>query len=181
MKTIKTIALTGALASLAFATTSFAQQPAAPGQGQRPAMEGRERPSPEQMRVHMAERLRTTLQLTSQQNAALNAYVSAISPQPGARDDRRGDRQSMREMTTPQRLDAMAAHMAERQQAFAARAEATKRFYAQLTPSQQKAFDALRPAGRGMGHGGNGMGDKGMGGHRGGPHGGMGHGGPGGR
>jgi len=174
MKSIKTITVAGALASLAFATASYAQQP--PAQGPRPAMEGRERPSPEQMRVHMAERLRTTLQLTPQQEAALNAYVSAISPQPGARDDRRGDRDALREMTTPQRLDAMAAHMAQRQQAFAARAEATKRFYAQLTPSQQKAFDALRPAGRGMGHGG-----KGMDGHRGGPHGGMGPGGPGGR
>lgn len=169
MKTIKTLALTGALASLTFATASFAQQPQAPGQAQRPGMEARERPSPEQMRTQMAERLRTALQLTSQQNAALNTYVSAISPQPGARDDRRGDHQAMREMTTPQRLDAMAAHMAERQQAFAARAAATKRFYAQLTPSQQKAFDALRPAGRGMGgHGmGGGMGGMGMGDHHG--------------
>ena len=130
------------------------------------------------MRAHMAERLRTTLQLTSQQEAALNTYVGALAPKAGDRPDRRGDRQSMREMTTPQRLDAMAAHMAQRQQAFAARAEATKRFYAQLTPSQQKAFDALRPAGRGMG--GKGMGGKGMGDHRGGPHG-MGPGGPGGR
>jgi len=176
MKTIKTITVAGALASLAFATASYAQQP--PAQGPRPAMEGRERPSPEQMRTHMAERLRTTLQLTSQQEAALNTYVGALAPKAGDRSDRRGDRQSMREMTTPQRLDAMAAHMAQRQQAFAARAEATKRFYAQLTPSQQKAFDALRPAGRGMG--GKGMGGKGMGDHRGGPHG-MGPGGPGGR
>ena len=80
-------------------------------------------------------------------------------------------------MTTPQRLDAMAAHMAQRQQAFAARAEATKRFYAQLTPSQQKAFDALRPAGRGMGGKGKGKGGPGgPGGNRA-----MGHGGPGGR
>ena len=171
MKTIKTLALSGALASLTFATASFAQQPQAPGQGPRPGMEARERPSPEQMRSHMAERLRTTLQLTSQQEAALNTYVGAITPKAGERRDR-GDRQAMREMTTPQRLDAMATHMAERQQAFAVRAEATKRFYAQLTPSQQKAFDALRPAGRGMGGG------------KGGPmgHGGMGHGmGPNGR
>lgn len=170
MKTIKTLALSGALASLTFATASFAQEPQAPGQGPRPGMEARERPSPEQMRSHMAERLRVTLQLTSQQEAALNTYVSAIAPQGGERPDRRSERQAMREMTTPQRLDAMAAHMAQRQQAFAVRAEATKRFYAQLTPSQQKAFDALRPAGRGMG-------GKGMDGHRGGPHGGMGHGG----
>lgn len=163
MKTIKTLALTSALASLTFATASFAQQPQAPGQGPRAAMEGRERPSPEQMRSHMAERLRDTLQLTAQQEAALNTYVSAITPKAGQRQDRRGAREAMRDMTTPERLDAMAAHMAERQEAFAARSAATKRFYAQLTPSQQKAFDALRPAGRGMGG-------------RGGPHG-MGHGG----
>lgn len=156
MKTIKTIALSGAIAGLAFATASHAQQPPSPGQGQRPGMEARERPNPEQMRSQMTERLRTTLQLTSQQEAALNTYVGAIAPQGGPRPDRRGDRQAMRDMTTPQRLDAMAAHMAERQQAFAARAEATKRFYAQLTPAQQKAFDALRPAGRGMGKGGPG-------------------------
>jgi periplasmic protein CpxP/Spy len=172
MKTIKTLALTGALAGLTFATASFAQQPQAPGPGARPGMEGRERPSPEQMRSHMAERLRATLQLTPQQEAALNTYVSAITPNAGERPDRRGAREAMREMTTPQRLDAMAAHMARRQQAFAARAEATKRFYTQLTPSQQKAFDALRPAGRGMG----GKGMIGPGGHHG-----MGHGGPGGR
>ncbi|MDP3300067.1 MAG: Spy/CpxP family protein refolding chaperone, partial [Phenylobacterium sp.] len=108
------------------------------------------------------------------QEAALNTYVSAIGPKAGERPDRRGDRGAMRDMTTPQRLDAMAAHMAERQRAFATRAEATKRFYAQLTPAQQKAFDALRPAGRGMG-------GKSMGGHRGMGHGGMSHGGPGGR
>ncbi len=35
-------------------------------------------------------------------------------------------------------IDAMRAHMA-------AAAEATRRFYAQLTPSQQKAFDELAP------------------------------------
>ncbi|MDO8902621.1 MAG: Spy/CpxP family protein refolding chaperone [Phenylobacterium sp.] len=166
MKTIKTIALSGAIASLAFATAAYAQQPPAPGQGQRPGMEARERPSPEQMRTHMAERLRTTLQLTSQQEAALNTYVGAIAPQPGAWD-RRGDRSAMRDMTTPQRLDAMAAQMAQRQQAFATRAEATKRFYAQLTPTQQKAFDALRPAGRGMGMGMGGKSMGGPGGHRG--------------
>jgi periplasmic protein CpxP/Spy len=171
MKTIKTLALSGAIASLAFATASFAQQPQTPGQGPRPGMEGRERPSPEQMRSHMAERLRATLQLTPQQEAALNTYVTAIAPKAGERPDRRGAREAMRDMTTPQRLDAMAAHMAQREQAFAARAEATKRFYAQLTPSQQKAFDALRPAGRGMG---------GKGGHHGMGHA-MGHGGPGGR
>lgn len=176
MKTIKTIALGGTLAALTFTTASFAQPAPAPGQGQRPAMEGRERPSPEQRSARMTERLRTSLQLTSQQEAALTTYVRAMTPKDGARggdrDGRRAERQAMADLSTPARLDAMAARMAERQQAFAVRAEATKRFYAQLTPSQQKAFDALRPAGHGQGHGGR---------HGGGMGGGMGGGGPTGR
>lgn len=172
MKTIKTIALGGALAALTFATTSFAQPAPAAGQGQRPAMEGRERPSPEQRSARITERLRTSLQLTPQQEAALTTYVSTLTTRGGERGERRADRQAMRDLPTPARLDAMAARMAERQQAFAVRAEATKRFYAQLTPTQQKAFDALRPAGRGQGHGGR---------HGGGMGGGMGGGGPTGR
>ena len=35
----------------------------------------------------------------------------------------------------------------------ASRADATKRFYAQLSPAQQRAFDALKPMGGG--HGGH--------------------------
>jgi hypothetical protein len=37
----------------------------------------------------------------------------------------------------------MAAKMAERQAAFQARANATRQFYAVLSPEQQRAFDAL--------------------------------------
>ncbi len=155
MKTISTFALGGALAALTFATAGLAQP--APGPGPRPAMEGRERPSPEQISARMTERLRTSLQLTSQQEAALAAYVRAMAPKDGNRagdrDSRRAERQAMADLPTPARLDAMAQRMAQRQQDFAVRAEATKRFYAQLTPGQQKAFDALRPAGRGQGHG----------------------------
>jgi hypothetical protein len=55
----------------------------------------------------------------------------------------------------------MRAAMSERQAKFDQHAAAVKRFYAQLTPAQQKAFDAMRPMG---GHRG-GMGG-GMGGHR---------------
>jgi hypothetical protein len=45
--------------------------------------------------------------------------------------------------TTPERLDAQAKRMAEHQAAFQKRAAATRAFYAQLTPSQQKVFDTL--------------------------------------
>ncbi len=166
MKTFKTLAAAGgALAVLATGAIAQAQQPPAPG-GQRPPMEGRQRPDPAEMRAHMAERMTAVLQLTPQQKPALDAFLASMAPPEGARQARRADMGQMRDMTTPQRLDAMAARMAERQQAFARRAEATKRFYAQLTPSQQKAFDAMGPMGRGMGHG---MGPGGKAGHHGGP------------
>ena len=54
----------------------------------------------------------------------------------------------MQNLTTPQRLDRMAARMAERQQRFAQHAAAVKQFYAQLTPAQQKAFDAMHHGGK---------------------------------
>ena len=166
MKTFKTLAAAGgALAVLATGAIAQAQQPPAPG-GQRPPMEGRQRPDPAEMRAHMAERMTAVLQLTPQQKPALAAFLASMAPPEGARQARRADMGQMRDMTTPQRLAAMAARMAARQQAFARRAEATKRFYAQLTPSQQKAFDAMGPMGRGMGHG---MGPGGKAGHHGGP------------
>lgn len=166
MKRYKTLAAAGgALAILALGAPAQAQQP--PAAGQRPAMEGRwQRPDPAQMRAQMAERMTAVLQLTPQQKPALDAFLASMAPPEGAREGRREEMGQMRDMTTPQRLDAMGAKMAERQQAFARRAEATKRFYAQLTPSQQKAFDALGPMGRGMGPGREGHG---MGGHHGGP------------
>jgi hypothetical protein len=47
----------------------------------------------------------------------------------------------MEKMTTPQRLDMIQARMADRTAAFNRRADATRTFYATLTPEQQKTFD----------------------------------------
>jgi hypothetical protein len=78
----------------------------------------------------------------------------------------RGDRAEWTRLTTPERLDKMHERMLRRQQAFDRKAMAIKKFYAQLSPSQQKAFDAMGPMmGRGMG---GKMGHGRMGGHRGG-------------
>ncbi len=63
-------------------------------------------------------------------------------------------------MTTPQRLDQRLALMDRRMAEFRRRAEATKAFYAALSPQQQQVFDALGRL-HGM-HGG--WGDKGHGG-----------------
>ena len=79
-------------------------------------------------------------------------------------------------LTTPERLDRMAAFMAkrtaERQAAFQRRADAVKRFYAVLGPEQKRAFDALHEhAGGGGGRaawaigGGPGEDGRGGGGH----------------
>ena len=51
-------------------------------------------------------------------------------------------------------LDAQRARMTERLARFDQRAAATKKFYAQLSPTQQKAFDTLAPRGPGKGMGG---------------------------
>ncbi len=94
-----------------------------------------------------ARHLRDVLQLRPDQDSALKAYVEATAPQKMAdammwdsKDD--GDDKPL---TTPQRLDRQAAHMARMAETFQKRASATKAFYAALSPSQQKAFDALGP------------------------------------
>ena len=80
-------------------------------------------------------------------------------------------------MTTPQRLDAQQALHAERSADMAKRIEATKSFYAQLTPEQQKTFDAQSHGHQRAGmkgeqrHGGKGHHGSHHGAHHGGPHG----------
>lgn len=163
-------------AILASGLAAGAQAQPAPAQAQR-GMMGHD---PAEMAARHAERLRTVLQLRPDQEPALKALLASMAPPADMRERMQERRDEMAGLTTPQRLDRMQAMMADHQAAFAKRADAVRRFYAQLTPSQQKAFDALPPmhGGRhGMGMGGKG-GKGGMG--RGGmDHGGMGHGGMG--
>jgi len=120
---------------------------------------------PAKMREHMAAHLRAVLQLQPSQDAALDAFLDALKPPEGLHEHRDHDMAGRQTLTTPERLDKMAARMDERRARFNQVAAATKQFYAQLTPSQQKAFDSL-PFGRE--HGGRGSwGHGGPGGHRG--------------
>jgi hypothetical protein len=118
---------------------------------------------PAEMRAHMAERLRAVLQLQPGQDGALNAFLDAMKPAGGMRDrpeaGRGADRDQTQPMTTPERLDRMAQRMDAQHTRLMARIAATKQFYAQLSPGQQKAFDDLAPMMMGR-HGGHGM-DKG--------------------
>lgn len=93
-----------------------------------------------------AQRLRDVLQLRSDQDRALKAYVEATSPKlfvakkEEAKDgDKMGPGPDRAPPTTLERLD----HMSKAADAMKARAEATRAFYLALTPSQQKTFDVL--------------------------------------
>ena len=55
----------------------------------------------------------------------------------------RPDHDAIARMTTPQRIDQMRQMRAQRNAEMDKRADATKTFYAQLTPPQQKAFDEV--------------------------------------
>ncbi|HET9161512.1 MAG TPA: Spy/CpxP family protein refolding chaperone [Caulobacteraceae bacterium] len=101
-------------------------------------------PSPE-MREQM---LRDRLGLRADQEPALKAFLESTRPQPPL-----GGRRAQRAMTTPERLDRQLAEMKQR-------VDATKRFYAQLSPEQKQTFDstpmlAMGPEG-GRGPGGRG-------------------------
>ena len=159
---IATLALAGSLAALAPAASIAQSAPLAAESGRGHA-QMRQAMTPEQRIERRAERLRTQLQLQPGQEAALRAYAAALTPSAEQRTERQRMRGQMAQMTTPQRLDARKARMAERMAMFDRRAEATKRFYGQLTPTQQKAFDAMGQRGgdrgmpgRGGGHGGHG-------------------------
>lgn len=104
-----------------------------------------------------AKHLRDVLQLRPDQDGALKAYLDATAPKKmaeGMKWDSKDDGDG-KPLTTPERLDRQAAHMAKMAETFQKRASATKAFYAALSPSQQKAFDAIGPHGGGpkMGHG----------------------------
>ncbi len=92
-----------------------------------------------------AQHLRDALQLTSAQEPALQAFIAATARDMPDPDEMREHHQEMAGLTTPERLDRMAAMMAEHQKRFNETAAATKKFYAALTPSQKKAFDTIAP------------------------------------
>uniref|UniRef100_B0T6A2 LTXXQ motif family protein n=1 Tax=Caulobacter sp. (strain K31) TaxID=366602 RepID=B0T6A2_CAUSK len=97
-----------------------------------------------------AQHLRDVLQLRPEQEGALKAYLASMaSPKhPDGEqhgDGKHDDEDSQAPLTTPQRLDREAEQLARATEAFKARAAATKTFYAALSPSQRKAFDALGP------------------------------------
>lgn len=90
--------------------------------------------------------LKAQLKLTPAQEGAWTAFVDSMKPAAAMMPMQRPDPVEMAKLTTPERLDKMKALHDERMKTMTAamdkHAQATKTFYAALTPEQQKVFDA---------------------------------------
>jgi protein CpxP len=171
-------ALFGGLALTAVIATAglAAEPPAGPPGRDGMMMRHMDDPAAQARRAERhAQHLRDALQLRPDQEPALRAFIESMKPPPGAMGgmmghmgpgpdgDHDGDHDGDENLTTPQRLDRMLAHLDQARAMMVAHAEAVKRFYAALSPTQQKAFDAMGPMGgmhmrmmMHMGHGGMG-------------------------
>lgn len=125
------------------------------------------RMDPAKMQARMDQRfdaLKAQLKLTPEQTSAWATFTTAMKPPAGMKPTR-PDPAELQKLATPERIDKMQAlqtqHMADMKTAMAQRGEATKAFYATLSPAQRQVFDdnAMQQGGR---HGGmHGQGDKG--------------------
>jgi len=109
---------------------------------------GMGRADPARMQARMEQRqavLKAELKLTPAQEGAWTTFTAALKP-PVEPAGKRPDLVELAKLSTPQRIDQMKALHTQRQTQMNAimdkRAEATKVFYAALTPEQQKVFDA---------------------------------------
>ena len=87
---------------------------------------------------HMS-RLKIVLQLMPNQESDWAAFNSAMSPPSTSPTLPKPD--ELEKLTTPERIDRLAALRGQRTNLMDKRSDATKKFYAALTPSQRKVFD----------------------------------------
>jgi len=109
--------------------------------------------------THQAD-LKAKLKLSPAQEGAWNAFTASMQPPANmgmrmSSESRQARHDEMSKLSTPERMGRMNAFKAQRDAEMAKRQDATKTFYAALTPDQQKVFDA-NAMGRG-GRGGHGM------------------------
>jgi len=151
MKPLRTALVTALVAVFAASGAAQAQTaataPAPSASGMPMHGHGRDGKPPQEMmgrwqqrhEQHMAD-LKKDLQLTPAQEGAWSQFTTAMRPPAGM--PQRPDREAMARMTTPERIDQMQALHKQRQAEMDRRADATKAFYATLTPEQKKKFDA---------------------------------------
>ncbi len=132
-------------AAATLATAAAAQQGLPPPPNAPPPRAGATyAPTP----AEQSDRLRQMLRLAPSQEGALQAFIAAMQTSASETDRMRAQAQQIATLPTPQRLDALLAQSDAMRAIFLKRMAATKAFYAQLTPVQQKEFDSLgRPPG----------------------------------
>lgn len=162
LKSVPSLILAGIMATATLAATAQIVAPAAPASAAAPAKAGGHH-DPAQMQARIAQQqaeLKAKLKLTPAQEGAWTAFTAAMQqPVHGARPDRAAIKAELDKLATPERIDKMRAlraqRMSERTAAMDKRGDATKTFYAALSPEQQKVFDSQRMGRGGMGHGGH--------------------------
>jgi protein CpxP len=114
----------------------------------------------QEMMVKRAAALKAKLNLGATQEGPWATYMAAMQP-PADMDARMNpeNRKKMHDewaaLTTPQRIDKMHEMKVKRDAEMATRGDATKAFYAALSPAQQKVFDtSTMRHGHGGPHGG---------------------------
>ena len=98
-----------------------------------------------QMHARHLSDLKAKLKITPAQESAWSTFAESMKP-PADMMGKRPDPAELDKLTTPERIDKMRALHKERMAAMEAamdkHAEATKTFYAVLSPEQKKVFDA---------------------------------------
>ena len=128
---------------------AYADRPGCGPMGAGPASFGEHGRSPEKMAAYFEKRqaeLHDKLKLNANQEGAWNAYIAKIK---SVEPQKRPDRAEIEKLPAPERMDKMFNFMQENQKRMAERIAATKKFYAVLTPEQQKIFDAEFQHGKG--------------------------------
>lgn len=114
--------------------------------------------------------LKAKLQLSAAQESAWTGFASTLKERPAHSADHLAQHQALMQLSTPERLEHMKAlrtqHQAEMNTTMDRHMEATRSFYATLTPEQKKVFDTeTARLMQGIGRHGNAP----YGGHHGGP------------
>lgn len=140
MKSRVILALAPALMLAAAAHAQPAGPPSGPPLGPHGAPTAEMKARHEAMQKQHLDDLRTILRIRPDQEAALTAFVEAHKPQ---FREFKGPPEP-RALTTPQRLEEMAQRDAEMDAQRDRMRQALTKFYAALSPEQQKVFDALQ-------------------------------------
>ena len=128
----------------AYAQDASGPPPGGPGMHHHGQMDPAKR---QEMMAKHAAALKAKLNLAATQEGAWSTYMEAMQPSPAMAASMDGKNREKKHaewaaLTTPQRIDKMKEMKSQRDAEMAKRGDATKTFYAALSPAQQKVFDA---------------------------------------